>query len=218
MASVAERKPKQGGLLSTLVELAISFGGYYLLRACGVGVFWALTVPGIVVAGVAVTVTMRRRRIDLIGLLVLIEIVATIGLSLATMNARIAAVREPVYVIIGGVFCLATLCYRTPLTHVSAASIATFGNPKREEAFQRAWQDVPAYRWWQRLLTAAIGSIMIGTAVVRTWLLYSAPEAQLAHAINISNLIGLAMIAAIVLVSMVLIQAPRKIIDELART
>jgi hypothetical protein len=109
----------------------------------------------------------RRRRIDLIGLLVLIEIVATIGLSLVTLNARIATVREPVYILIGGVFCLATLCYRTPLTHVSAASTATFGDLKRQEAFRRAWRDVPTYRWWQRLLTAAIGLIMVGTAILR---------------------------------------------------
>ncbi|HVV18344.1 MAG TPA: hypothetical protein VHF06_02850 [Pseudonocardiaceae bacterium] len=84
MSTAVQRKPKAGGLLSTLVEVALSFGLYYLLRAFGVGVFWALTAPAVAVAAVTAFVTLRRRRIDMIGLLVLCELAATIILSLVT--------------------------------------------------------------------------------------------------------------------------------------
>jgi hypothetical protein len=124
------RKPKGGGVLSALLEVALSIGGYYLLRAFDVNVFWALTVPATIVAVVTVVVTVRRGRTDMIGLLVVLELVATITLSLATQSARIAALREPVYILIGGVFCLATLFHRTPFSHVSTTSIATFRDPK----------------------------------------------------------------------------------------
>ncbi|RSM44889.1 hypothetical protein DMA12_15210 [Amycolatopsis balhimycina DSM 5908] len=210
-------KPKAGGLLSTLMELALSFGGYYLLRAFGVSVFWALTIPAIAVAAVAVTVTVRRRRVDLIGSLVLFEIIATIVLSLVTQSPKIAAVREPVYILIGGLFCLATLFYRTPLTHLSTSSVAAFGDPKRERAFARAWEDVPRYRMWQRLLTGAFSTIMILFSLVRMYLLVTATDAGIAHAVDVSNLLSLVMIGALVVVSGVLIQPPRKIIEQLVK-
>jgi hypothetical protein len=210
------RRPKAGGFLSALLEVGLSVGGYYLLRAFGAGVFWALTAPAIVVAVVAVGVTLRRRRIDMVGLLVLFELAVTITFSVVTQSARVAALREPVYILIGGVFCLVTLFFRTPFTHVSTSSVATFGDPKRKKAFEQAWREVPEYRMWQRLLTASFGLIMVVAAVVRAYLLLAAPDDQIADAVDVSNMISLAMIAALVVVSGVLIQPARKIIERVA--
>lgn len=208
-------KPKTGGLRTALLEIAVSLGGYYLLRAFGVGVFWALTAPAVVVAVVAVTVTVRRRHVDMIGLLVFCELTATIALSLATRSAFVAALREPVYTFIVGVFCLVTLVYRQPFSHVGTAAIATFGDEKRTRAFDHAWRNVSRYRLWQRLITLSFGVIMIGGAFVRAYVIYSAPDERIAHAVDVSNVIGLVMIGAVVLVSAVLIQPARRIIEQL---
>ncbi|MEU4520395.1 VC0807 family protein [Amycolatopsis sp. NPDC024027] len=217
MSSVTQRQPrtKATSLLSSLLEIVLSIGGYYLLRAFGVGVFWALTAPAVAVAVVAVVVTVRRRRIDLIGLLVLCEIAATITLSLATQNPRIAALREAAYVLIPGVFCLVTLVRRAPLTHASTMSIATFGDPKREQAFEHAWRDVPEYRLWQRLLTASLGLIMIVTSATKAYILLSTPDDRIAHAVDVCNTITLVMIGTLVVTSAALIQRPKKIIERL---
>jgi hypothetical protein len=217
MSSVAQRPRRAGtgGLLSSLVEIVLSIGGYYLLRAFGVGVFWALTAPAIAVAVVAAVVTVRRRRIDLIGLLVLCEIAATVILSLATRSPRVAALRETAYVLIAGVFCLATLVFRAPLTHASTVSIATFGDPKREQAFEHAWRDVPEYRLWQRLLTASLGLIMVVTSIIKAYILLSTPDEHIAHAVDVCNIITFVMIGTLVVVSAVLIQRPKKIIERL---
>ncbi|MEV6607831.1 VC0807 family protein [Kutzneria sp. NPDC051319] len=215
MSSVAQRSPRAGGLVSSTLEIALSVGGYYLLRAFDVGVFWALTAPAIGVAVIALVVTVRRRRIDLIGFLVLCEIAATITLSLATLSPRIAALREAAYILIAGLFCLVTLVYRTPLAHASTKSLATFGDLKREQAFERAWREVPEYRRWQRLLTAALGLTMVVTGVTKTYLLLAAPDDAIAHAVDVSNILTFVMCGALVAVSAVLIQRPRKIIDRL---
>jgi hypothetical protein len=217
MSSVAHRPStaRSGGLLSSMLEIVLSVGGCYLLRAFDVGAFWALTAPAIAVAVVAVVVTVRRRRIDLIGLLVLCEIAATIALSLVTHSPRVAALRTAAYVLIAGVFCLITLAYRAPLAHTSTMSIATFGDPKREQAFEHAWRDVPEYRLWQRLLTAALGLIMVVTSVIKAYLLLSAPDNAIAHAVDVCNILTFVMIGTLVAVSAVLIQRPRKIIERL---
>ncbi|HEY3478837.1 MAG TPA: VC0807 family protein, partial [Streptomyces sp.] len=117
---------KSAGFLTPVLELVLSAGGYYLLRACGAGVFWALVGPAALVAVVAVAATVRRRRADLLGLLVLAEIAATLALSLVTQSPRVAALREVAYIGVAGVFCLATLLRAAPLTHQTAASVASF--------------------------------------------------------------------------------------------
>jgi hypothetical protein len=213
MSSVAP--PRAGALLSSLLEIVLSIGGYYVLRAAGVSVFWALTVPAVAVAIVAVVVTIRRRRVDMIGLLVLMEITATITLSLATQSPRVAALREAAYVLIAGVFCLVTLVHRMPLAHASASSMASFGDPKREQAFERAWRDVPEYRLRQRLLTASIGLIMVAAAITRASILLFTPDDQIAHAVDVCNIVTFVMLGMLVVASVVLIQRPRKIIEQL---
>jgi uncharacterized membrane protein len=160
-------------------------------------------------------VRIRRRRLDLIGLLVLCEITATITLSLATQRPRVAALREVAYFVIAGVFCLVTLLYRAPLTHASAMSIATFGDPKREQAFARAWREVPDYHRWQRLLTASLDLIIVAASLIKAYLLLSAPDDNIAHAVDASNIVTFVMLGALVAVSAVLIQRPRKIIERL---
>ena len=151
----------------SVLEIVASVGGYYVLRACGADVFWSLTVPALAVAALAIVATIRRRRIDFVGLLVLAELVTTLTLTLVTRNPRVAALCEAAYVLVAGVFCLATLFQRAPLTHVFTASAASFGDPARERAFAYAWSSVPRYRRWQRALTAVSGTILLAAAVVR---------------------------------------------------
>jgi hypothetical protein len=215
MSAVAQPPSHAGGLLTSALEIVLSVGGYYLLRAVGVDVFWALTAPATAVAIVVVVVTAHRRRIDLIGLLVLCEIATTITLSLATHSPRIAALREAAYLVVAGVFCLITLVYRAPLAHASTMSIATFGDSRRQKAFERAWREVPEYRLWQRLLTAALGLILVVASLIKADVLLSAPDNDIAHAVNVSNIVTFVMIGALVTVSAVLVQRPKKIIERL---
>ncbi|WP_328646505.1 hypothetical protein OHS58_46425 [Amycolatopsis sp. NBC_00348] len=202
------------GLLTTLLEIALSFGLYYLFRAFGVGIFWALVIPAIAVGAVAVAVTIRRRRIDLMGLLVLTELAVTITVSLATQSPRVAALREVAYILVGGVFCLVTLGRRRPLAHTTAASMASFGDPTREKAFELAWTEEPRYRRWQRLLTATLGALMVGAGVIRAYILYAAPDSGIAHAVDVSNAVGTVMWVAVFVVPAVLIQPARRIVQN----
>ena len=145
----------------------------------------------------------------------LCELAATITLSLVTQSPRIAALREAAYVVIAGIFCLLTLAHRAPLAHTSTMSLATFGDPKREQAFQRAWRDVPEYRRWLRLLTAALGLILVATGIARAYILFSAPDNQIAHAVDVGNTLTFVMVGLLAVVSAALIQRPRKIIERL---
>jgi hypothetical protein len=69
---------------------------------------------------------------------------------------------------------------------------------------------------WQRLLTACFGLIMIVRAVIRLDVACSAPAARIAHAVIVSDIISLAMVAELAIVSGVLVRRPGKIIAGLA--
>jgi cytochrome bd-type quinol oxidase subunit 2 len=132
-----------------------------------------------------------------------------------THSPRVAALRETAYVLIAGVFCLVTLVCRTPLTQASTVSMATFGDPKRERAFEHAWRDIPEYRLRQRLLTASLGLVMLVTSIIKAYILLSTPDDQIAHAVDVCNILTFVMIGTLVVVSAVLIQRPKKIIERL---
>lgn len=211
--STTSAKRRGGGLGSTLLEIALSIGLYYLLRAFGVDLFWALTAPAVAVGAAAAWFTVRRGRPDMIGLLVLCELAVTIVTAAVTQSPLVAALREPAYFLVGGGFCLVTLLHRVPFGHAATASLATFGDPGRERAFEQAWREVPRYRFWQRLLTVANGVIMVVSAAVRGWILVTAPD--LGHGIDVSNAISLASIGALVVAGAILIQPARRIIEGL---
>jgi hypothetical protein len=215
MSTVVPTRPRAGGLLSLLLEIVISIGGYYALRAAGVDVFWALTLPGIGVAVIAVVATVRRRRVDMLGLLVLFEVAASLSLVLVTQDPRIAAIRGSVYVAIGGVFCLATLARRQPMTAVSTASLASFGDPVRARAFDLAWRDVPRYRLAMRAQTAAIGLILVIGSAVQAEVLYVHPLAEVAHAIDIANLVSTGMWVAAVVAAVGFMVPARRIVQSI---
>ena len=218
MSTAVQKRPQAGGLLSLLLEIVVSIGGYYALRAAGVDVFWSLTLPGLGVAIVAVITTVRRRRVDMLGLLVLFEVAASLWLVLVTRDPRIAAIRGAVYVAIGGVFCLATLVRKQPMTAVSASSLASFGDPTRARAFELAWRDVPRYRLAMRAQTAAIGLILIIGSAVQVEILYAHSLSDVAHAIDIANIINTGMwVAAVVAAVGFMLPARRIVLSIVSR-
>lgn len=212
---VTRREPTVAARAGTvLAELAASFGGYYLLRALGVEVFWALLAPAIVVGGISIVATVRRRRVDLVGALVLAELMVTIGVSLATDSARIGALRDPFYLAVAGTFAFITLLDRRPLSHTSTASVASAGNPVRRRAFEQAWEQLPGYRGWQRALTVTIGLVLLGAAAVKAVVVVTSSAARIAHAVNVSNTITLVMVVVFCVTTGILIQPPRRIVDR----
>lgn len=92
--------------------------------------------------------------------------------------------------------------------------MASFGDPKREKAFELAWTEEPRYRRWQRLLTATLGALMVGAGVIRAYILYAAPDSGIAHAVDVSNAVGTVMWVAVFVVPAVLIQPARRIVQD----
>ncbi|GAA2775017.1 hypothetical protein GCM10010521_61870 [Streptomyces rameus] len=212
MAHTTQSRPQVGGLLTIILELVVSIAGYYCLRAFGIGVIWSLAIPGIVVGLIALGSTIRRRKLDATGILVLLELAATLALSLSTGDVRIAACRQPLYVLLGGVFCLCTLLAARPLTATFIGSAATFGDPVRAKAFELAWQESPDYRRAQRAMTFAVGSIMVIDSGLRVLVIYLFPASRIDLSLLLSNGAGIVMFVLIGFVARAMVMPARRIV------
>lgn len=82
--SVGGMNTKLRAVLPMLLDVTIPVAGYYVLSACGLDDFWALTIAGVATAVNAVVGTLRRRRLDALGMLVVLEIALSIALFFVT--------------------------------------------------------------------------------------------------------------------------------------
>ncbi len=111
-------RSRLGALLPVAVfDIAGPVAVYYVLRAAGTADVTALIVSGILPAiGVAISVS-RHRRIDAIGLLALLGIVAGTSAGLVSHSARLVLMEGSVPTAVFGLTCLGSLLTSRPLMY-----------------------------------------------------------------------------------------------------
>src|SRR4029453_1417520 len=160
-------------LLPTLLDLVIPTAGYFLLHWAGFSDVWALTIAGSVTAVNAAVITIRRGRLDALGLLIVAEIAVSVALAASTGDPRLVLARPAVYLAVAGVVNLVSCVAGRPLSYTAATPMATKGDPERALAYARAWHHSPELRAIHRQLTAGIGLAMIVYAILRVVIVYS---------------------------------------------
>jgi hypothetical protein len=201
---------KLRAFLPILLDLLIPTCGYYLLHWLGMSDFWALTIAGAVTAGNAVLHTVRQRQLDAVGVLVVIELAASIVLIATTRDPRIVLLRPSVYIAVAGVWLLLSCVASRPMSYVGAKPMATKGDPQRAEAYERAWRNSPRLRRIHRGFTAVAGGLMLVNAAVRAIVVlsFAVPDAVL-----IQEVPGVVLILAIVGMARLRVPVMRRIVD-----
>ena len=126
-------------LLPTLLDLVIPTAGYFLLHWAGLSDVWALTIAGSATGVNALVHTIRRGRLDILGLLVVAEIAVSVVLVVVTADPRLILVRPAVYLAVAGLVNLVSCFAGRPLTYTASTPMATKGDPERAVAYERAW-------------------------------------------------------------------------------
>jgi hypothetical protein len=145
---------------------------YYLLRSAGLSTVLALVLSGVLPAfGIALGV-LRHRRLDAIGALVLIGIVAGTVIGLATDSAHLVLLDGTVPTAVFGLVCLASLWSRRPLMFRFA--VETMGPDTSEgRDFADKWR-YPGFRHAFRVTTVVWGLAFIGEAAAQAVIIESA--------------------------------------------
>ena len=116
-------------LLPMLIDIGAPIIVYFILHSLGVGDVLALTIGGMVTAINALVGTVRRRRLDSIGLLVVAEIALSIALLLITEDPRILLIKPSFYVGFAAIYTFATCLVGRPIGYESGKPFATKGDP-----------------------------------------------------------------------------------------
>jgi hypothetical protein len=202
-------------LLPTLLDLVVPIVVYFVLRALGVDQFWALTVAGIGTGVYALFNTIRHRKLDFIGILVLLEVALSAALLFTTDDPRVVAIKPAVYTALAGLYFLLTCVVGKPVVYVAAAPIASGGDPVRAEAYARAWDESATFRLRERLMTLAFGVALLIESVLRVWIVYQWSPEKLDESFVISQLPALVLLVAVL--GFVRLQVPTisKIVDDI---
>ncbi len=146
-------------------DIAGPLVAYSLLRSAGLSALGALVLSGILpILGVVLGMA-RDRRVDIVGVLVLLGIAVGAGLGLVSGNARLVLLEGSVPTFVFGAVCLGSLWTRRPLMYRFAVDFIGPDTPKGRD-FADRWR-YPEFRHAFRVTTVVWGVALLAEAAAR---------------------------------------------------
>jgi hypothetical protein len=177
-------------LIGYAVDVLGPLVAWWITRALGIPVIWGLSVGlGIAVVSVGVN-TFRRGKLDAVGVLMLVELVAAIAVLFWLHSPRMLLIRPSIFSGIAAFYLMGSAFTSRPLTLEGSKPMATKGDPVRTIAWERAWQQVPRFRLAHRLLTFGTGVALLTDAVLRVVVAYRFPVDRAAWLVHVPHFVA----------------------------
>ncbi len=153
-------------------------------------------VAGAIVAAVVVVTDLaytrfgaeKSRPLDGFAVLVLLEVVAGVVLTSRSGDARFVLARASFYIALAGAYFVVSAWGATPFMQAALKPVHTEGDPPRVAAFDRLWAGSSRFRRIYRVLTAALGLVLLADAGLRLAVIYSYPPDRVGESALASNL------------------------------
>ena len=182
--------------LGYLFDVAAPMAVYGLLKLLGASQLWGLVIGAAFALGGTVVNTIAHRRLDRIGVFVIIEIAISIGLIFVTGSPRILLAKPSVYTLAAGIFVLFSAFAEKPINYDVIRNIAMQGGAERGVIFDRVWQTSPQFRRTLRASLVGWGVILLVDTAARLWVVFTYPVEQAAWASNIPHFVSIGVLAA----------------------
>jgi len=209
-----DRRRRLAAFLPLAIDVVVPTALYLLLTELGATPVWALSVAGAATAVTTVIATVRRGRLDGVGVLVVVEIAISLGLLLLTADPRLLLLKPSIYTLITAGYLYLTCVVGRPVGYEAATAMATGGDPARLAAYREAWVCSAPFRRRERLVTAAFGTALLLEAVLRAVVVFALPPEDVGTALALGQLPGVALLVAALLVARAQAPALRRIVDE----
>jgi hypothetical protein len=167
-----------GQALTMLMDLVVPVGAYYLLRAADVAPLLALIFAGLPTAVFLIGQAVRRRRIDALGVFVLILLTAGVIVSLVTGSPRFLLAKGGWFTAVIGLAFLATLLLARPLTFTLARAMirrTPMAQRLRTDTWDELWEHDHTFRRSWRVSTVLWGVGLLADAAARVAMAYTLP-------------------------------------------
>jgi hypothetical protein len=214
-ATASPAGQKLRAFLPLLIDLAVPTVVYLLLAQLGVPPVWALTLAGVATGFSTAVGTIRRKRLDGVGILVIVEIATSVGLLFLTDDPRLILLKPSLYTLMAAGFLFVTCVVGKPMVYQAATPIATGGDPLRLAAYREAWEISAPFRRRERLMTVVFGAALLIEAVLRGVIIYALPPDAVATALTASQVPGIVLLAASLLFFRLQVPALSRIVDEI---
>ena len=193
---------RAGGVIAVLpylLDFIVPLVAFYALTAAGVSSFWSLTIGGALTGVTSVVNTVRRRRLDGLGLLVIAEIALSLVLIATTRDPRLVLARSSLYLALAGIWVLASAVIRRPVTISTSKGFAAKDNGA-DGILAVDWLTANSepFMLIHRRLSALWGVMFLGYAVVRVVIIY---HTTVARAVSVTEIPGIIAIGICLIAS-----------------
>jgi hypothetical protein len=155
-------------------------------------------------AGVIVAVPVARgalggEQVDDMGLFVLVELAASVAVTLVSDDVRFVLARPAIYTAVAGIYALVSCRVGRPLTFDAARPMAVAGDPVRGQAYENAWTNSARFRAISRAMTVGLAVVMFAEAVLRVIIVYRGDKVDLVGTGLAAQLPAIAVLVVFVL-------------------
>jgi len=176
-APAAKPESLRRTLALLVLDIGAPIGIYYGLTGAGVSTLVALGAGALVPAVGVIVQLITRRRLDGVGGVVVVSVLATIALSLLTDNPRFLLAREGFITALWGLWFLATLRARRPAAFRLARPLMEGRRSFGQASWDELWATEPAFGRIWRVSTVMWGAGLLVDAVLRVLMSYTLPVA-----------------------------------------
>lgn len=150
-------------IVAVLVDVVLPLAGYYALRAFDVSETTALVLSGLPPAVRVVVTFARTRRLDTMGLFVVLLVLLNLGTAALTGDARLLLVRGGWLSLLVAGWLLGSLVIGSrPVTYLACRSLL----PGKADHLDRLWDTRASFRRvWRRLTVIWGGTTLFGCAL-----------------------------------------------------
>ncbi len=196
--------------LGYLADIVLPLALYFVLHHFGVPDVVSLFIGTAVAIFTTVVNTIRRGKLDRVGVIVLFEVVTSIVLLFTLHDPRLLLIKPSFYTGIAGIYLIATSFHGRPINYEAVKHIGTGGEPVRAEAFDKSWDENPALRRTLRISSAGWGVACLADAILRAVIVFQFP---LDRAVWLSNIPHFAAIAILIAFSAAMGRKTKSIVD-----
>jgi hypothetical protein len=193
MTNETRRNRFQSLAMIAVFDIAGPYVAYSLLRSAGQSAVSALVLSGILPAVGVIAGVIRHRRVDTVGIVVLVGIVVGTVLGLLTGNPRLVLIEGSVPTAVFGFVCLASLRAQRPLIYRFALEFIGPDTPKGRD-FESLWRH-QGFRHVFRLYTVVWGVVYLAEAAARVIIVETTSTST---ALAVSKVMPYAVAAALV--------------------
>lgn len=175
-------------------DIVAPFLGYLIVHWFGARVVWALTAGGLIAGASTAVNTVRRKGLDRVGALVILEIAASIVMLLLLKDPRLLLVRPSFYTGIAAAYLIFTVFVGRPISFDGSKPMATQGDPVKLAALEKVWEQSAAFRLTHKIVTASFGVALAVDSVLRVVIVYRFPVERSVWLSNVPHLTAMILI------------------------